>query len=475
MDAQQRSGAPANNPNFHDMLVEVINECQDLRRANEQLQEMVENLRADLSLKENCIKELEVSSRSHLETIAELDITRNRELNRLQERLNQQTDELQSLRSDTAQISSIRATLAKEKELDLLNCKKELMMQKESEIQQLRKELLSQKESIDEAERVELRNMIADLERLNVDLQNELSATKQRDASRSKLQEKRSRVVAVQCDLGDQLVKARLLEKDDIITTLTTQLRDAERYSDTITTEVEVEHRRHLEQLKKSHDFETESLKGSFNLQIKLLQDENASLQHRLRERPDPSSTLPDVQRIYPSQFKEFENILKQGFRKEQETLYLTHADEVRRLQQDFEMERMGLNEKYHEEVRKTIEVVKGKCFVAYENAVQKLKQDFVSFQQNTMAGQRKSRNCSNCTSKESVIGQYESTISDLNQILAETKQQHQSDIQEIRQRFTDEVSRLQAEFRAHYTKQLREALEKMKIKYLSLLQTRGR
>ncbi|KAI8846193.1 hypothetical protein BC829DRAFT_398928, partial [Chytridium lagenaria] len=35
---------PPPDSNFHDMLVEVINECQDLRKANEQLLEMVEDL-----------------------------------------------------------------------------------------------------------------------------------------------------------------------------------------------------------------------------------------------------------------------------------------------------------------------------------------------------------------------------------------------------------------------------------------------
>ncbi|KAI8846192.1 hypothetical protein BC829DRAFT_398927 [Chytridium lagenaria] len=375
------------------------------------------------------------------------------------------------------QISSIRDTIAKEKELDLLTFKKNLTMQKESEIQDLRRELLARRESMNDNERTEFRILSQNLEKVNADLQHELQTLKQNSIPAKTTST--TTWASVQCDLLtddhlNQLVQkdhdaflkrlSLALERDisrdpisrclDLVsdwrqttTTLSSKISEKDNVSLSSQTNSATSNAAPKTPVpllntntanisttsNTSHDQELESLRTSFQLQLKLLQDDNTALHHHL----------------------EYENTLKNAFHKDREALFMNHADEIRRLKADFENERGTLHQRYHEEVKKTVEVVKARCFGAYENAVMKLKRDFGEFQEQTIA-------------------QHEMTIGDLKETLEETRKQHTAELEEMRQRFNHELLALQAQFRAHYTQQLREALEKMKLKYMTLLQSVG-
>ncbi|KAJ3101708.1 hypothetical protein HDU97_001117 [Phlyctochytrium planicorne] len=574
-------GVVGNNANFHDMLVEVINECQDLRKANELLQETVDGLKADLYLKENCIRELEAASRGHIDTISEIDNNRRSELENLRCQLVQQSQEIQMLRSENVQISAIRETLSKEKELDILTYKKELMKMKEAEIQDLRRDLLQHRDDAVETERAELRNMVRDLEGLNERLMAEMhemrsDREREREYNGKKWRDD-GKAVSIQCEIGDEQFERRIREmgrshndiledigkiinvdglsqdpigvmekvaiewrgtvdglegeigeKEREIGRLSERVRELELVTQvqpgkilsasaspfrrstgmrslshstlgdsahailssktsgttigsgfetkTAIESLEAQHRQNLEHLRTSHEAELASLRSTYTLQLNLLQTEVSTLRNRLAPLPPLTASLPDLQRSYPSQFKEFENQLNQNFRRHQGKLFETHGEEVKRLKEDFERERKELNERYHDEVRGTVEMVKGRCFEAYEGAVRKLKMDFVALREQYV-GKASGQCDGRCAGKEwerekaVVVSKYEAALADLRRGLTELEKKRAADIEVERARHSNEISRIKTEYQAYYTKQLREALEKMKRRYVTLLQ----
>ncbi|KAJ3107263.1 hypothetical protein HDU96_007952 [Phlyctochytrium bullatum] len=101
---------------FHDMLIEAINECQTLKLANEKLQEDSEELRA---------------------------LVRQKEKESYDQMLREKLGELESVRQECQTLASIKEALQNEKDLDVLNIRKEIALEKSKEIQQLRQELIN--------------------------------------------------------------------------------------------------------------------------------------------------------------------------------------------------------------------------------------------------------------------------------------------------------------------------------------------
>ncbi|KAJ3078787.1 hypothetical protein HK102_004242, partial [Quaeritorhiza haematococci] len=136
-------------PVHHDMLIEARNEIHSLRALNERLlvanEEYKKSIDALAVDKENAIDDLRASFEHRLQIVQKTERETQADLER---RIRTLQEELQNARQVESHISSIRANLQQEKELDVLTIKKEVLSQKERQLQDIRRELAKEKEEL---------------------------------------------------------------------------------------------------------------------------------------------------------------------------------------------------------------------------------------------------------------------------------------------------------------------------------------
>ncbi|RKO92142.1 hypothetical protein BDK51DRAFT_30106 [Blyttiomyces helicus] len=238
-----RSTSVANGADMtlHDMVVEARNECLSLRALNVRLLASNEELRTRLD--EVGYEKERADSEFNQELSRRIDGMKRAESERvatLQSRIHQLETDLESFRSSQTQMASIRATLEREKELDILTLKKELLVQKERQLQDLRREMATEKEETsrklredmkrqaDEASRRirRLESNLAELEREAAERQEDLQQARRSLAARPRRPETQD--VGVQHDAVSPLVRdlrAELRAKDTMLTRLQEELR----------------------------------------------------------------------------------------------------------------------------------------------------------------------------------------------------------------------------------------------------------
>ncbi|KAH9268139.1 hypothetical protein BASA83_009531 [Batrachochytrium salamandrivorans] len=149
LESYSTTPAAAASRNLHDMLFDARDESQSLRALNERLLQ---------------------ANNQHLQKIADLELDRERSVNMatmqaeeqikrvqnyetqkhstLQDQITQLTKDLTAAKSSLTQINQIKASLHREKELEVLTIKKELLAHTERHLQDIRSEMASQREDI---------------------------------------------------------------------------------------------------------------------------------------------------------------------------------------------------------------------------------------------------------------------------------------------------------------------------------------
>ncbi|KAI8927177.1 hypothetical protein BC831DRAFT_453625 [Entophlyctis helioformis] len=151
----------ASQKHLHDMLTETRAECYSLRTLNERLLKSTKEYQQQLGALELERDRAVIDTRMQ----ADLQIQRIQESERQNQQLMQ--DEIQRLKADleaarstTTQIQGIRASIQREKELDVLALKKELLVQKERQLQDLRNDMIGQRDALAKTYRAELDKVV---------------------------------------------------------------------------------------------------------------------------------------------------------------------------------------------------------------------------------------------------------------------------------------------------------------------------
>ncbi|TPX32698.1 hypothetical protein SmJEL517_g04202 [Synchytrium microbalum] len=134
---------------FDQMVEEMRNECRSLKALNERLLNANEELRT--SQTKSTLEHEASSQQTRKEFEGMLQALQRSEEDRrslLQKRIEQLQQDLHHSKASASQLASIRATMEREKELDILEVKKEVMSQKERQLQEIRREMQRDKEEM---------------------------------------------------------------------------------------------------------------------------------------------------------------------------------------------------------------------------------------------------------------------------------------------------------------------------------------
>ncbi|KAJ1563215.1 hypothetical protein HK405_004700, partial [Cladochytrium tenue] len=453
---------PADAP-LHDLLVESMNECQTLRGANETLQGEVERLN----------KENESSVRKGLERQIEL----------LQA-------ESASLRSSQVQVSTIRAALEKEMELDLLNAKRAVMEEKERQLHRLHEEVVEEKKAMQQVHEKEKR----ELERVwQTKLEEALERHHQELAKlRSENEVATAAVVAARVtraavDKGTQCSRA----KDSAPNTTTVRAPDDQIKSAIAQRERQLEEDvacllgipfvqpRGLVALVSDYKQDRDTTLRNLELELAGKDEMISMVRDRAaagRERADDGGGSDGVTRgvvdepdgdelgaliaRYPVQLSAYREALVRSF----QALY---KERVAGLRAEWESERTRTRAAYDAEVARITECVKNECRRAYGDAVTKAKEDFArvkkAWKESVGAESQKMKN---------KVAQLQAALDMMKLSATQAEAESKSRMAELADSHRGEMVALREEFRVHFSKLLRQALTKMKERYLATLRS---
>ncbi|KAJ3056399.1 hypothetical protein HK097_007128 [Rhizophlyctis rosea] len=143
-----RLGLNAGATALQDMLLKAREECQSLQSMNERLIKTNQELQAHLdALQWSQQKKLSDLEQEHEMTVSKLQREAAQRLGAHQTETRHLKDELLKAKVEQTHIGSIRDSLQREKELDLMNIKKDLLGQKERQLEEIRRELEREKEA----------------------------------------------------------------------------------------------------------------------------------------------------------------------------------------------------------------------------------------------------------------------------------------------------------------------------------------
>jgi hypothetical protein len=178
LDSQNTQLAPQSDMNK--ILSDTRFECQNLRNLNEQLLEQVQSANQRIAYYELEVQRKDLEANLAIEQqkqlIIESEALKQDELKAEIHRLNQLLSQSQSSQQE---ISNIRLTLEKEKELDLLSMKRDLMTQKENQLNDIRLEMIQQKNDMKQVFEIELQSERTNSREKREELENEITELKQ--------------------------------------------------------------------------------------------------------------------------------------------------------------------------------------------------------------------------------------------------------------------------------------------------------
>lgn len=120
-------------------------ECKRLRQMNDML--LAKNKQLHDRYKEDLKEKMKTFKESHKKELTELKSEAHK-VSKLEERIKYLKNELEKSRASQEHISNIRSALEQEKELDILNLKRDLITQKERQLNVLRQEMIKETEQI---------------------------------------------------------------------------------------------------------------------------------------------------------------------------------------------------------------------------------------------------------------------------------------------------------------------------------------
>ncbi|KAJ3184383.1 hypothetical protein HDU85_001688 [Gaertneriomyces sp. JEL0708] len=449
---------------YHRLLMEARQQYELLRtlndrltRDNEKLAEENETLHKDI--------EIVISDSDQAATKAEAEYERKVSLVRheeiakrrhLQEEIQSLQAQLQNARMAEDQMASIRSSLQKEKELDILSIKKELTAQKERELQELRREIhdiQSEKESTTNQLREELR-----LQRVTM--------TDEREHFEAEMQ---------------RLRKA-LMQRDETIRRRDDEIADFEARLHAHSRKPTVEDFSQQYQAERETCIalreQMESMQSDYERQLQILRSEvDSTRREQQQTAPDADASLSELLKRYPRQLQELSSRIRatesnREHDRSADELRVHYEAEIGRLKSQIKEERFRLREKHRQDIQQVTAKLKEQCAQAYDLAIKRLKADYTAAEQRL--NEEKERyaraNSSRLTERPGEAVDVR-RVEELQRRVAELQNEVNSNKETIaRAALEHHDALLQAKNRNN--QDLHESLQKMKAKYLDTLKT---
>ncbi|KAJ3318140.1 hypothetical protein HDU76_000919 [Blyttiomyces sp. JEL0837] len=378
---------------YHDMLVNVMNECQLLRKANEELEASNRNIRLILDETESAFAKERKNLQQKLEDSQKQTTLLKAET---EKRVRELEENIVILKSSNEQISSIRSTLEREKELDLLRIKKELYAEKELQLQELRQQMERERSEIAEKLRLSMRQQEFNLESQISQLKDQLTSCVHDAKVASNMREKEISQLKEQLATSnnDGKLLSSMREKEASLVLEINQLRDQLAAS---LKEGTLQSAR-TAQLHESYKQQLTRVQESIALRDREIQ----KLRQRLNDRDN--MTLVDLLQLYPNQMTEYESQIRRSqvipLQTELETLKL----EIRR-------DNKTREDTYRMNIAQVTKEVKEQCWRAYDTAITKLRSDYESLESKCMEKLAKSQNAASTSITQPSVMHLKTTI----------------------------------------------------------------
>ncbi|TPX40096.1 hypothetical protein SeLEV6574_g06793 [Synchytrium endobioticum] len=418
--ANEISTATSNNHNAFDQMVEEMrNECRSLKALNERLLAANEDLRStqtNLTLEhERALRDTRKDFENMMQKLQRSEDERRSVLERRIEELQQ---DLHHARSSASQMATIRATLEREKELDILQVKKDVMSQKERQLQDIRRELQRDKEDLQRRLRDEIESekdaRVAEKRRLESDLARAKRQLEQKDEELQNLEENMNRVemqvqqsrrrpstneVGTQSDTAISLnssydddllflfreldtlfgsdfsasIRSNTIYNDAKVSSRARRLVDRCRSYVESTEQAILTTRSDLANLKTKYEGiigEANRKMDEYKQQIVgLRKNRNVGNNNQQPSTPQ-TATLEDLERHYPSVYAQLKSDVSRQYELEKKALLA--SAENRRIRDVAETKRLAA-----EDTERMGNEIRQKCSTAYEKAVKRLKEEY--------------------------------------------------------------------------------------------------
>ncbi|KAI9001968.1 hypothetical protein BC832DRAFT_561856 [Gaertneriomyces semiglobifer] len=449
---------------YHRLLLEARQQYELLRTLNDQLTHDNEKLAQENETLHNDI-EIVIRDADQAATKAEAEYERmvsqirqeeTVKRRHLQEEIQSLQTQLQNARMAEDQMASIRSSLQKEKELDILSIKKELTAQKERELQELRREIHDiqlEKENTTNQLREELR-----LQRVTM--------TDEREHFEAEMQRLRKALMQ-----RDETIRRRDDEIADFEARLHAQSRKptVEDFSQQYQAERET-----CIALRE----QMESMQSDYERQLQTLRSElDSTRREQKNTAPDANASLPELLKRYPRQLEEWVSRIRatESNREHDQSadeLRAHYEAEVGRLKSHIKEERFRLREKHRQDIQQVTTKLKEQCAQAYDLAIKRLKADYTAAEQRLNEEKERYARANSSRLSERPGGAVElRRVEELQRRVAELQNEVDSCKETIaRAALEHHDALLQAKNRN--SQDLHESLQKMKAKYLDTLKT---
>ncbi|KAJ3254620.1 hypothetical protein HK103_007030, partial [Boothiomyces macroporosus] len=450
---------------------ELKNECFSLRSLNERLVQENKEFYNQIESQNEKIERLEGNFQDQLQSSVQdaIDIERGKQRS-LEKEIIQLKSKLDSCNQSLTQMAAIRQNLEREKELDILAIKNELLSQKEESLHELHLELSKQKETIkawyESQLDIEKKRIISEMQRENelvletnakneariknleslldtvehtkesnekerkgfeklvkeLKLENE-KLSESNEVISAQLQESQSKVHALQQQINNNmdinefhrrlisilspvvnmpsqsLSSRTLLQMVEAVVELVQKLSalnqelTIKESEDRL--EVEKQHQNTLESLNRSHAIEIQTLRSTFDDEIKRLTREAEVSRQKLLEElqivqsksnSSDITSIPDLLANYPLLMHNYQTqIQKQSqdsFAQTMENLKNKHFQDQSKTKLEMEMKLREMEDKHSENLQTLSNTLKRECTKAYEKAIGKLKDEYYKYEQ---------------------------------------------------------------------------------------------
>ncbi|KAI8916140.1 hypothetical protein EDD86DRAFT_244086 [Gorgonomyces haynaldii] len=329
IERMQNEFEPRRSAHLADMLAQARGESQQLRDLNEKLLQTSEDYRQKLA---------------YLELEKERESERSKR-KQLEEHILKLQNDLQTAHTSQSQISAIRQSLEREKELDILNVKKDLLAQKERQLNEIRNEMHLQKEQMKrvfdielEAKEKQYQKQLSELKPVEIQKPETRDASEQaseslpiegeRDALKTQIHYLKEQLLCLFSDQQsydlsmdqEQLIEhcrqyigqmehkllnteQRLQHALDLVHTQQSQLQNTFQQEKQ---QLELKHQETTQSLKQAHQAELSQQQKVYENRIKQVQQELgnkiSNMEHLVIQKPsEPKiNTLQDLLKIYP-------------------------------------------------------------------------------------------------------------------------------------------------------------------------------
>ncbi|KAJ3082427.1 hypothetical protein HDU99_002693 [Rhizoclosmatium hyalinum] len=406
-----------------------MGEVERLKREN---LELLEQREADQKHIDDLSESLVYNKNMYLETTEQLKLDLTSKLSNLESENKSLKDEIQHLRSSQDQISSIRQTLMEEKDMDILNLRVQLMSEKEQQLRELKTQMEREKDAtsvklqheiqaIKDAFQTERQDLLEEMNqlqqlidhlRIEVELKSHhvvsntiFTQTDSDLVPRQDLDDYKSIVQELAGMFGINSLSEPLTIKTVIInyindmdskldaqsrdlTTKTSQLNDLKNDMKALTKQTEqweLNHAATLQSLQQAHSTSLSTLKQSYDHQLATLTEKTAS-----HIDPTTLKSWHDLETAFPTFFTAYKSEIQHLVETDTAALFQRVKESVDQEKQNLkaffdrslEVERVRLRERFDGDVAGAVRDVKEKCAVAYEEAVRKLKSEYVRLEQ---------------------------------------------------------------------------------------------